>query len=186
MLLKLCINPNKEDFTSSKNFRVNERIRIPEVRVVDEDGTQLGVLKTKEAIDRAYDAGLDLVEVAPNSRPPVARIMDFSKFKYDQNKKEREAKKKQHVTHVKTIRLKPKIEEHDYQVKLKNLNKFLAKGDKVKVSMMFRGRQMVYTDNGREVLNRMAADASALGELSLEPKLEGRFMNMVLIPKKAA
>lgn len=137
-----------------------------------------------DALRRAQDAGLDLVEVAPQSKPPVARIMDYSKYKYEQEKKEREARKKQHVTHVKEIRFRPKIEEHDYQVKLHHTEKFLKRGDKVKVSMLFRGRQMRHMDLGRNILNRFASDIAAIGELEFGPKLEGRIMTMVVRSKK--
>jgi translation initiation factor IF-3 len=174
----------KEDVTSAKNFRVNERIRVPEVRVVDHDGAQLGIMQTTVALDRAYDQGYDLVEVAPIAKPPVVRIMDFSKFKYEQEKREREAKKKQHIIHIKTIRLKPMIEQHDYETKIKKAEKFLLRGDKVKVSMMFRGRQMVHTNKGRDVMERFGSDLAPVGEMSNSPKLDGRVMVMVIIPKK--
>ena len=165
-------------------MRINKRIRAREVRVVDENGSQVGVISLQEALQRAQDAALDLVEVAPQSKPPVARIMDYSKFKYEQEKKEREARKKQHVTHVKTVKIGPKIEEHDYQVKLHQTEKFLSRGDKVKVTMMFRGRQMSHVDLGRNVLNRLASDIAAIGELEMPPKLEGRFLNMLVRSKK--
>jgi len=138
----------------------------------------------QEALKKSLELGLDLVEVAPQSVPPVARIMDYSKFKYEQEKKEREAKKKQHITHVKEIRIRPKIEEHDYQVKLHNTEKFLKRGDKVKVSMLFRGRQMAHIDLGKNILNRLASDIAALGELEFGPRLDGRMMTLIIVPKK--
>ena len=154
------------------------------MRVVDQDGEQLGIMQTADALNRAYDNGYDLVEVASNSKPPVVRIMDFSKFKYEQEKKEREAKKKQHIIHMKTIRIKPKIEDHDYKVKLNQAEKFLSRGDKVKASMMFRGRQIIHAALGKQVMDRFATDLSTVGELSTAPKLDGKIMTMVIIPKK--
>lgn len=165
-------------------MRVNNRIRSRELRVVDDAGEQLGVLSLDEALRKAQDVGLDLVEVAPTAKPPVARIMDFSKYKYEQEKKEREARKKQHVIHVKEVKIGPKIEEHDYQVKKNHMEKFLKRGDKVKVSMMFKGRQMAHIDLGKNVLNRLALEIAAIGELETSPKLEGRIMGMVIRPKK--
>ena len=152
--------------------------------MVDDAGEQLGVLSLDEALRKAQDVGLDLVEVAPTAKPPVARIMDFSKYKYEQEKKEREARKKQHVIHVKEVKIGPKIEEHDYQVKKNHMEKFLKRGDKVKVSMMFKGRQMAHIDLGKNVLNRLALEIAAIGELETSPKLEGRIMGMVIRPKK--
>ena len=163
-------------------MKINRRIRARELRVVDESGKQCGVISLDQALKMAQDAELDLVEVAPQVKPPVARIMDYSK--YEQEKKEREAKKKQHVTHVKEIKIGPKIEEHDYQVKLHHAEKFLKRGDKTKITMRFRGRQMAHIDLGRKVLDRFAGDVAAFGELEMEPKLEGRVMIMVIKPKK--
>jgi len=141
-------------------------------------------MPVEKAQSMANDAGLDLVEVAPDSNPPVARIMDFSKFKYEQEKKERESRKKQHIIHVKEVKIGPKIEEHDYRVKLNRLEKFLKRGDKAKITMFFRGRQMMHIDLGRKILDRVANDLSALGELESEPKLDGRAMVMIFKPKK--
>lgn len=132
----------------------------------------------------AQDAGLDLVEVAPNVSPPVCKVMDFPRFKYEQEKREREAKKKQHVTHLKELKVGPKIEEHDYQVKLNHLNRFLKRGDKVKITMRFRGRQMEHVDLGRNVLARLTQDASELGQVDTPAKLDGRVITMVFGPKK--
>jgi len=154
------------------------------LRVVDQDGAQVGEISLEEALKLAADAGLDLVEVAPQANPPVARIMDYSKYKYEQEKKEREAKKKQHVIHVKEIKIGPKIEEHDYQTKLSHLERFLKRGDKTKITMIFKGREMAHVDLGRKVLDRLITDSSAYGELEMEPKLEGRFMTMIIKPKK--
>lgn len=154
------------------------------MRVIDEEGNQLGIMATPDAIKRAQDVGLDLVEVAPDAKPPVARVMDFSKFKYEQEKKEREAKKKQHVIHIKEIKMGPKIEEHDYNFKLKHIEEFLKRGDKVKVSMLFKGREMMHIDLGKNIMNKVANDLSATGELEQAPILEGRMMTLVMRPKK--
>lgn len=133
---------------------------------------------------KAGDAGLDLVEVSPNVNPPVCKIMDYSRFKYEQEKKERETKKKQHVTHLKELKVGPKIEEHDYQVKLHHLQRFLKRGDKVKISMRFRGRQMQHIDLGRSILDRLIKDVADIGTEERPPKLEGRVMLVTLAPKK--
>lgn len=151
---------------------------------MDDQGNQVGVLELQEALRRAQEAGLDLVEVAPEAKPPVARIMDYSRFKYEQEKKEREARKKQHTIHIKEVKVGPKIEDHDYKVKLNQVEKFLTRGDKVKVTMMFRGREMMHMDLGKSVINRLATDAAAFGEVEFEPKLEGRILILALRPKK--
>lgn len=153
------------------------------MRLVDDDGTQLGVVGIREAIDKAVENGMDLVEVAPNVDPPVCRIMDYSRFKYEQKKKQKMAKKKQHVTHLKEVRFKPKIEEHDYQVKLKQIKEFLSAKDKVRVSLRFRGRENAHKDLGMNLLNKIATDVSAIGEMEERPKTMGRTMMMTLIPK---
>lgn len=164
-------------------MRVNNRIRVREVRVIGEAGDQLGVMATQEAIQRAEEAGLDLVEVAPTAQPPVCRIIDYSRYKYEQEKREKEARKKQKIIHLKEVRMGPKIGEHDYKFKLKNLEEFLKRGDKVKVTMLFRGRQMAHVDLGRKVLDRLASDISMIGEVEYTPKLEGRIMSMTIKAK---
>lgn len=164
-------------------MRINGRIRVREVRVVGEEGEQLGVLQTIDAMKKAEEAGLDLVEVAPTAVPPVCRIMDYSKFKYEQEKREKEARKKQKIVHLKEIRLSPKIGEHDYQFKLRNLEDFLKRGDKVKVTMMFKGREMAHVDLGRKILDRLASDISQVGEIEEPARQEGRFINMVIRAK---
>lgn len=166
-----------------KDLRINFRIRAKEVRVIGDNAEQFGVMSVQEALKRAEEAGLDLVEVAPQAVPPVCRIIDYSKYKYEQEKKEKEARKKQKVVHTKEIRLGPKIGEHDYQFKLRNLGEFLKRGDKVKVSMMFRGREMAHQDLGRKVLDRLASDISAIGEIEESPSLFGNFLNMVIRAK---
>jgi len=156
---------------------------VREARVVGENGEQLGVLPVLEAQKLADEAGLDLVEVAPTAVPPVCRIMDYSKYKYEQEKSEKEARKKQKVVHLKEVRLSPKIGEHDYQFKLKNLQEFLKRGDKAKVTMMFKGREMAHMDLGRKILDRLAGDISAVGEIEESPRLEGRIIMMVIKAK---
>lgn len=163
--------------------RVNERIRAKEIRVIGEDGEQIGVVAASEGLRLARERNLDLVEVAPKANPPVCRIMDFSKYKYDQEKKERLARKKQRAIHIKEIRLKPNIEEHDYQTKLHHLKRFLERGDKAKVTLMFRGREMAHIDTGRNLMDRLMKDLSELAEVEKPPVLEGRFMVMMVAPK---
>ena len=153
------------------------------MRVVGEAGEQLGVLTTQDALKRAEEAGLDLVEVAPTAVPPVCRIIDYSRYKYEQEKREKEARKKQKVVHIKEVRLGPKIGEHDYQFKLRNLQDFLKRGDKVKITMMFKGREMTHVDLGRRILDRLSSDISSIGEIEESPRLEGRFINMVIRAK---
>lgn len=166
-----------------KFIRINERIRVPQVRVVGPDGNQLGIMPVQRALETANQYDLDLVEVAPTANPPVCRIIDFSKFKYDQEKKERQAKKHQKQGRLKEIRLKPNIDEHDYQVKLKQAVTFLQKKDKVKVNLFFRGRQMEHVDLGRKILDKFIADTRSSGEIEREPTLEGRIMSFVITPK---
>lgn len=166
-----------------KEIRINHRIRAREVRVIDDNGNQLGVMSTPEAVKKAEEAGLDLVEIAPTAAPPVCRIMDNSRYKYEQEKKEKEARRKQKVIHLKEIRMGPKIGEHDYQFKVRHLTEFLKKGDKVKVTMIFKGREMAHIDLGRKILDRLSSDISALGEIEEMPKLEGRFLNMIIRAK---
>ncbi len=136
-----------------------------------------------DAVKKAEEAGLDLVEVAPTAVPPVCRIIDYSKYKYEQEKREKEARKKQKIVHIKEIRLGPKIGEHDYQFKLRNLEEFLKRGDKVKVSMMFRGREMTHMDLGRRILDRLSSDISQIGEIEERPRLEGRVITMIIRAK---
>ena len=153
------------------------------MRLVDEEGGQVGVVEIRDAIARAQNVGLDLVEVAPDMTPPVCRIMDYSKYKYEQKKKQKVAKKRQHVTHLKEVRFKPKIEEHDYLVKLKHIKEFLEQKDKVRVSLRFRGRENAHKELGMELLNRIIADVSDLGEAESRPKSMGKTMVMTLTPK---
>lgn len=169
--------------TINKFIRINERIRVSQVRVVGPDGNQLGVMATPKALELANQYDLDLVEVAPTASPPVCRIIDFSKYKYEQEKKKREAKKKQHQTRTKEIRLKPNIDPHDYQTKLKQVITFLNKKNKVKINLFFRGRQMEHLDLGRKILDKFISDTQNDGQIEREPVLEGRVISLVLAPK---
>ncbi len=166
-----------------KFIRINDKIRVPQVRLVGPDGSQLGVVSIQNALDMANQHELDLVEVAAQASPPVCRIIDFSKFKYDQEKKEREAKKHQRQSRLKEIRIKPNIDDHDYQVKVKHAIGFLQKKDKVKVSLFFRGRQMEHRDLGRKILDRFIIDIQNDGQVEKEPILEGRVISFMVGPK---
>lgn len=152
--------------------------------MIDENGEQMGIVQVQEALRRAQNAGLDLVEVAPQAQPPVCRIMDYSKYKYDQEKKQREAKRKQHVIHIKELKLKPNIEVHDYQVKVFHLRRFLERGDKTKITMMFRGRETQHMERGRAILDRLMSDVADIGEVEEPPTtLFGRTIVMTFRPK---
>lgn len=156
---------------------------MPQVRLIGPQGEQLGIVPIQKAQEMASQYELDLVEVAPNVAPPVCRIMDFTKFKYEEEKKERQARKRQHKIHLKEIRIKPNIEEHDYQVKLKQLIGFLKKKDKVKLNLFFRGREMAHQELGRRILDRFIAESKDYGNLEKAPVLEGRAISMVMSPK---
>lgn len=156
-----------------------------EVRLIDENGENVGVVGTRDAIDRAFAAGLDLVEVSPGANPPVCKIMDLGKYKYELQKKKNEAKKKQKTIEVKELKFRPNIDEHDYQVKMKNMNKFIDEGDKVKVTLRFRGREMAHQELGLEVLNRVRDEMAEKAKVEQKPSMEGRQMVMVLAPVKA-
>lgn len=163
--------------------RVNERIRIPQIRVIGATGDQLGVMSPPEALRLAREQGLDLVEVAPQARPPVCRIMDFSKYKYEQAKKGKEARKHQRSTHLKEIRVRPHIENHDYLTKLRALEKFLKRGDKVKLTLLFRGREMAHQEFGKRVLDRFIADLTPIAVVERAPIQEGRMIFLTFGPK---
>lgn len=158
---------------------------MPQVRVISSDGQQVGVMPTNDALTLARGQGFDLVEVSPDAKPPVCRIMDFGKYKYEQSKRARKAKKKQHVVHVKEVKLRLKIDDHDYQFKLNNAKKFLENRDKVKFTVVLRGRELDRIDSGRDLLARVAEDISEHGQVELAPKKEGRTLVMVLVPKPA-
>ncbi|NLX61140.1 MAG: translation initiation factor IF-3 [Tissierellia bacterium] len=167
-----------------KELQINEEIRDKEVRLIDVDGTQIGIVPVKKALVLAYERRLDLVKVAPNAKPPVCKIMDYGKYKYELAKKEKEAKKKQKVINVKEVRLTPSIEEHDLKVKAKRANEFLKNGDRVKVSVRFRGRELGHIEIGREVLMKFAELTKDNGVIEKQPKMEGRNMVMFLTSKK--
>ncbi|WP_089966244.1 translation initiation factor IF-3 [Lihuaxuella thermophila] len=164
--------------------QVNEAIRAREVRLIGVNGDQLGIKPLREALRIAQEANLDLVNVAPQAKPPVCRIMDYGKFRYEQSKREKEARKNQKVIQVKEVRLSPSIEENDVQTKLKNVKKFLQKGDKVKLTIRFRGREITHQELGRKILDRMADEVKDISEIERQPKLEGRQMIMILTPKQ--
>jgi translation initiation factor IF-3 len=172
----------EEVVISDKRVRVNEQIRISPIRLIDDEGEQVGIVSLDDARARAEEKGLDLVEVAPEARPPVVKLMDFGKFKYEQARAAREARKKQHTTQVKEVKFRPGIEDHDYDFKLRHARRFLAEGNKVKLTMMFRGRQMSHPELGREVLLRAQGDLEEVGKVESEPSFEGRTMFMVLAP----
>ena len=153
------------------------------VRLVDERGDMVGVVTRNEALDMATDAGLDLVEIAPNADPPVCKILDFGKYKYEEQKKKNEAKKKQKVIEVKEIKFRPSIDDHDYDVKMRSMHKFIGEGDKVKVTMRFRGREMVHQELGMKVLERVRGDLETRAKVEQLPKMEGRQMIMVMAPR---
>jgi translation initiation factor IF-3 len=158
-------------------------ISAPTIRLVDPDGEMVGVLSAEEGLQMAIDAGLDLVEVSPNADPPVCKILDYGKFKYEQQKKRNEARKKQKIIEVKEIKMRPGIDEHDYQVKMRSMRRFLGDGDKVKVTIRFRGREMAHQELGMKVLDRVCDDLEELIKVEMLPQMEGRLMTMVLAPK---
>ena len=162
---------------------INEEIRDKEVRLIDEEGNQLGVVPVREALAMARERNLDLVKSAPQAKPPVCKILNYGKYRFEQIKREKEAKKKQKVIDIKEVRLSPNIEEHDLQTKLKNAVKFLKNGDKVKVSVRFRGRELSRTEIGREVLDDFTKGIAEVGDVEKPPKMEGRSMVMFLMPK---
>jgi len=161
---------------------VNDAITNPTVRCIDENGEQLGVISLRDALQKAEDAGLDLVEVQPNNDPPVCKILDYGKFKYETQKRANLARKKQKIVEVKEIKLRPNIDEHDYQVKMRNVRKFIDAGDKVKVTLRFRGREMAHQELGAQVLTRVRDEMEEITKVEAMPKMEGRQMVMVLAP----
>jgi len=175
--IKRTVSRNKRD------VRVNERIRVPQVRLVDEEGKMLGVMSTREALQMAGDRGFDLVMVSPSANPPVCRIMDYGKYKYEQSKKARRARRKQHVVHVKEVKMRPGIEQHDYDFKMKHARRFLENNDKVKFSLIFRGREVTHLDIGERVMERVAKDLEGIAHVEVKPKREGHTLIMILSPK---
>lgn len=167
----------------NEKTRVNQQIRISPVRVISPSGEQLGILPVEQALSLALEQGLDLVEVAPMARPPVCRIMDYGKFKYEEQRKAREARKKQHHVQIKEVKMRPGIEEHDFEFKSRHARRFLEEGNKVKLTMMFRGRQVAHPEIGRQVLERFSQELTDVAKIEAAPAMEARTMSMVLAPK---
>jgi translation initiation factor IF-3 len=163
--------------------RVNEEIRIPLVRLIGSNGEMIGIMPTREALHRAMQEGLDLVEISPGADPPVCKILDFGKFKYEQQKKRSEARKKQKIVEIKEIKVRPNIDDHDYDVKLRQMKNFIAEGDKVKVTLRFRGREMAHLDLAMKVLERVKAELEPVAKVEQMPRMENRQMVMVLTPR---
>ena len=163
--------------------RMNEDIRVREVRLIDQNGQNVGVVETADALVRATEAGLDLVEISPDASPPVAKILDYGKFKYQEQKKAAEARKRQKVVEIKEIKMRPSIDDHDYDVKMRSMKRFFDEGDKVKVTLRFRGREMAHQELGWQVLQRVKADTEPIAKVESEPRMEGRQMVMVLAPR---
>ena len=162
---------------------MNEDIRVREVHLIDKDGTNRGNIPVAEALAIAQEAGLDLVEIAPNADPPVCKLLDYGKFKYQEQKKAAEARKKQKIVEVKEIKFRPMIDDHDYEVKMRSMKRFFEEGDKVKVTLRFRGREMAHQDLGAKLLERVKAEFSDSAKVEMEPRLEGRQMVMVMAPR---
>ncbi|WP_299397165.1 translation initiation factor IF-3 [Pelagibius sp.] len=163
--------------------RVNDMITSAQVRLVDENGEQVGIVPTADALRRAQDVGLDLLEVSPNADPPVCKILDYGRFRYEAQKKKNEARKKQKTIDVKEIKMRPNIDTHDYEVKMRSIHRFIGEGDKVKVTMRFRGREMVHQEIGKQVLDRVREEMEPTAKVEQFPKLEGRQMTMVMAPR---
>ena len=170
---------------SKQGHQINEEIRDKEVRLVSADGEQLGIMTAQEALSKAEEANLDLVKISPNAVPPVCKLMDYGKFKFEQTKREKEAKKNQRVVEIKEVRMSPGIDVNDFNVKLRNAQKFLADGDRVKVTVRFRGREMTHTEIGRDLLLKFAEQCSEVATMDKEPKLDGRHMSIFLSSKIA-
>lgn len=175
--------PFKTDAPVKDGPRSNREIRIPKVQLINEEGVNLGVIATDQALRMAEEAGLDLVEISPNAEPPVCKILDLGKLKYANQKKAAEARKKQKIVEVKEIKMRPNIDTHDYEVKMKAMNRFFEEGDKVKVTLKFRGREMAHQELGMKLLLQVKEDTLGIAKVEAEPKLEGRQMMMVLAPK---
>ncbi|RMC36066.1 translation initiation factor IF-3 [Paracoccus alkanivorans] len=175
--------PHNAPPTRDTGPRVNERIRVAEIRLIGPEGENVGVVSPSVGLDMAREAGLDLVEISPNATPPVCKVMDLGKFKYEQQKREAEARKKQKVIDVKEVKFRPGTDTHDYDVKMRNVMKFLESGDKVKITLRFRGREMAHQELGLELLNRVRDDVGEAGKIEAMPKLEGRQMVMMISPR---
>ncbi|MFP5352761.1 MAG: translation initiation factor IF-3 [Actinomycetota bacterium] len=186
-LLELhCTVGRTKEKRIATELRVNDRIRVPKVRVVASDGSQVGIIDTQKALDMAAEQDLDLVEVAAQADPPVCRIMDYGKYKYEQDQRQKEARKKQSLIIVKEMKMRPKIDKHDYETKKGHVVRFLRQGAKVKVTIMFRGREMAHQELGRRLLDQLAADVAEIAKVDTPPKVDGRNMTMVLGPYKEA
>ena len=168
---------------SNKGPQLNEEIRDREVRLVAEDGEQLGIMSARDALEKAMDQGLDLVKISPTANPPVCKLMDYGKFKFEQQKRDKEARKNQHVVEIKEVRMSPGIDVNDFNVKLRNAQKFLSEGDRVKVTVRFRGREMAHTSIGRDLLLKFAEQCAEVATLDKDPKLDGRHMSIFLSSK---
>ena len=175
--------PAAQQAPAREGPRINDEIRVPQVRLINDAGEMIGVMSAREALIRAYDLGLDLVEISPNAVPPVCKILDYGKYKYEQQKKANEARKKQKVVEIKEIKVRPNIDDHDYDVKMKQMKNFIGEGDKVKVTLRFRGREMAHQELGVKVLERIRNDLTELVKVEQMPKLENRQMVMVVSPK---
>jgi translation initiation factor IF-3 len=172
-----------ESAPSRDGPRINDQIESPSIRLIDQRGEMVGVVSLHQGLQMAYEAGLDLVEVSPNASPPVCKLLEFGKYKYEQQKKQNEQRKKQKVIQVKEIKMRPGIDDHDYDVKKRAMLRFLEEGDKVKITLRFRGREMVHQELGAQVLDRVKADLGDLAKVEAQPRMEGRQMTMVVAPK---
>ena len=181
--MKSIAYPKKPFKQNKDKTNINKDIRAKEVRLIDQDGNQVGIVPVREAISAAVEAGLDLVEVSPNANPPVCKIMDYGRYKYEQTKKLQEAKKKQTTFQVKEIKVRPKTGDHDLMVKIGHIRRFIEKKDKVKVTVLFRGREITLSDQGREILEIIADETEEIAIVEQEPKFEGRTMVMILAPR---
>ncbi len=182
--LSFCLLYSEVSVISKNELMINEDIRDKEIRLIDSDGTMLGIMVTKEAQKLAISKNLDLVKIAPQGVPPVCKIMDYGKYMFELAKKEKEARKNQKIINIKEVRVSPSIEDHDFEFKVKNAYRFLKDGDKVKVSVKFRGREMHYTSIGNEILDKFAEEVKDVGVVEKKPKLEGKSMIMILNPKQ--
>lgn len=183
--VRVFVSPVSRERVINDKMRVNRQIRISPVRVIDPAGEQVGIIPVEQALAMAEEQGLDLVEVAPLARPPVCRIMDYGKFKYEEQRKAREARKKQHHVQLKEVKMRPGIEDHDFEFKTRHARRFLEEGNKVKLTMMFRGRQMAHPEIGRQVLDRVSEMLSDISKVESSPQMEARAMTMVLAPLKS-
>ena len=180
---KYIRRPRSLEAPTRKGPRINEEILVPNVRLVDENGEMVGVVSAGEGLEMAKDAGLDLVEISPNADPPVCKILDFGKYKFEEQKKRHEQRKKQKIIAVKEIKMRPSIDVHDYDVKIRNARRFIDDGDKVKVTIRFRGRELAHQQLGMKVLERMRDDMEEVSKVEQTPQMEGRMMTMVIAPK---